>query len=116
MRDFARSFYSSKAWQKCRASYLKKVGGLCERCLAKGMYTPAEIVHHKTWLSPENITDPSVTMNFSNLEALCRRCHEEEHSEANIKAKHRTHERRYTVDRLGHVTAIEPPRVEKTDI
>ena len=106
MREFARSFYSSKAWQKCRASYLKKTGGLCERCLAKGLYTPAEIVHHKTWLTPGNINDPAVTLSFENLEALCRACHEEEHSEANARAKHRKHPKRYTVDEAGSVVIL----------
>ena len=109
MREFARAFYSSKAWQRCRESYMKKAGGLCERCLKKGLYTPAEIVHHKVWLNPDNIRDPNVTMNFDNLEALCRPCHEEEHAEANTEAKHRTHRRRYTVDRDGHVTAKDGP-------
>lgn len=105
MREFARAFYSSKAWQHCRASYMKAAGGLCERCLKKGMYVPAEIVHHKEWLTPDNINDTRVTLNFANLEALCRNCHEEEHAEANRKA--RGGRKRYTVDRLGHVTAIE---------
>lgn len=109
MRPFAEHFYSSKAWQKCRASYMKKVGGLCERCLKKGLYTPAVIIHHKVWLGPENINDPSVTMNFDNLEALCRNCHEEEHHEANVAAKHRKHIKRYTVDKEGHVTARDGP-------
>ena len=104
MRDFAREFYSSKAWQHCRASYMKKAGGLCERCLKQGLYTPAEIVHHKTWLNEENIKDESVTLNFANLEALCRRCHEEEHSEENRQARGRRSAKRYTVDREGHVT------------
>lgn len=108
MRPFAERFYSSKAWQKCRASYMKKVGGLCERCLKKGLYTPAVIVHHKVWLGPENIGDPSVTMNFDNLEALCRNCHEEEHAEANNRAKSRR-KKRYKVDRDGHVTAYDGP-------
>ncbi len=113
MRPFAEHFYSSKAWQKCRASYIKSVGGLCERCLKKGLYTPAEIVHHKEWLTPENINDPRITMAFSNLEALCRQCHEEEHSAANRKARHNASRRRYTVDEDGHVCGRETPPPRK---
>lgn len=105
LREFAKHLYSSKAWKKCRASYLRSVGGLCERCLKKGLYVPAVIVHHKEWLTPDNINDPSVTMNFKNLEALCRECHEEEHAEGNKAAKHRS-ERRYTIDKDGKVTAL----------
>ena len=72
-------FYKTKAWQACREGYLKSVGGLCERCKAKGLIVPAEIIHHKIHLNNQNINDPSVTLNFDNLEALCRSCHGEEH-------------------------------------
>lgn len=72
-------FYKSKTWQACRDNYLKSVGGLCEKCKAKGLIVPAEIVHHKIHLNANNITDPSITLNPVNLEALCRQCHGEEH-------------------------------------
>lgn len=113
MREFAASLYNTKAWQHCRTAYMKKAGGLCERCLKKGLYVPAEIVHHKVWLTPENITDPNITLRFSNLEALCRQCHEEEHSEANRLAKKKP--RRYVVDEYGRVSVREdtPPVEEK---
>lgn len=102
MKDYAKGFYKSKAWQHCRETYLKKVGGLCERCLKKGLYTPAEIVHHKVYLTEENIRDETVTLNFANLEALCRDCHAEEHDDQIREAKG-LHARRYTVDELGRV-------------
>lgn len=113
MRPFAERFYSSKAWQKCRASYIKSVGGLCERCLKKGLYTPAEIVHHKEWLTPENINDPRITMAWSNLEALCRECHEEEHSDANRRSRQNGSKRRYTVDAHGRVQGRDIPPTSK---
>lgn len=72
-------FYKSKTWQKCRDNYLKSVGGLCEKCKAKGEITPAVIVHHKIHLNANNIKDPSITLNFDNLCAECRKCHGEEH-------------------------------------
>ena len=28
---------------------------------------------------PYNITDPNITLNWDNLEALCRTCHQNEH-------------------------------------
>ena len=74
MREFARPFYTSGAWKLCRASYIASVHGLCERCGAGGF-----IVHHKTYLSEQNIHDPSVTLCHSNLELLCLDCHNEEH-------------------------------------
>ena len=79
MKDYAKTFYKSKAWQKCRAGYMKSVGGLCERCLMRGLIVPGVIVHHKCYLSPDNIDDTSVTLNWDNLECLCQECHNQEH-------------------------------------
>lgn len=78
-QDYAKAFYGSPAWQQCRKAYKKSVGGLCERCLKKGLYTPAVIVHHKVYISPENLQDAHIALDWNNLEALCRQCHEEEH-------------------------------------
>ena len=44
-------FYNSQAWKDTRRNYKQSVGGLCERCLKKGLYNPAEVVHHKTPLT-----------------------------------------------------------------
>lgn len=73
---------------------MKKAGGLCERCYKEGLIKPAVIVHHKVHITPNNIGEPSITLNFDNLEALCRECHEE---------VHRRPEKRYTVDAEGRV-------------
>ena len=72
-------FYKSKAWKKCRAAYIAEQGGLCERCLAKGLISPAEIVHHKEYLTEITVNDPEKSLNFKNLEALCMKCHNNEH-------------------------------------
>lgn len=96
MKEYAKSFYSSKTWQRCRDGYKKSVGGLCERCLKQGRYTPGVIVHHKVHISPENIDDPNVTLDWRNLELVCRDCHAVEHGAA---------EHRYEADALGRITA-----------
>ena len=69
-----RAFYNSTAWLKCRAAYIKSVFGLCERCKQ-----PGYIVHHKTPITDENEGDPSITLDFDNLEYLCIECHNREH-------------------------------------
>ena len=79
MREFAKRFYKSTAWQKCRASYIVSVHGLCERCTASGLAVPGKIVHHKIYLSERNINDASVTLNHEHLEYLCLDCHNDEH-------------------------------------
>ena len=78
-KDYALTFYKSKVWQFCRNSYVKYSGGLCEVCLAKGVYRPGVIVHHKVPLTPDNINDPSVALNFDNLQLVCRDCHAKLH-------------------------------------
>mgnify|MGYP002623827444 CR=1 FL=1 len=96
MKKYAERFYKSKQWQDARATYLAMVGGLCERCAKKGKIVPAEIVHHKIYISPGNINDPSITLDFKNFEALCRDCHAEEHFGSSV---------RYRVDEFGRVSA-----------
>lgn len=77
-KDWAKGFYNSSAWERCRAAYLSE-HPYCERCLAAGRIVPAEHVHHKVWLTQENIDDPMVTLGPDNLEALCHDCHTREH-------------------------------------
>ena len=95
-KAWATEFYRSAVWQRCRNGYVQSVRGLCEDCLARGVYAPAEIVHHIVALTPENIGDPRIALSWDNLEALCRECHAE---------KHGAHVRRYEVDGSGRVTA-----------
>lgn len=98
-KEFSESFYKSKTWQKCRAAYIKSVGGLCEDCLAKGIYRPGKVVHHKKIITKENIQDPTITLNWDNLRYVCQDCHAYEHS---TKAN-----RRYLVDEKGNVVIRE---------
>ena len=76
---FSRGFYNSKTWQKTRNAYYKYRNGLCEECLAKGLYVQGEIVHHKIEIDPVTIHNPEVSLNPENLELLCRDCHAEMH-------------------------------------
>lgn len=87
MKEWAKSFYNSPTWKSCRAAYIKKAGGLCERCLKRGLVVPGEIVHHKVHLTPENIGDPNISCCFDNLELVCRDCHADEH--ARLKKRYR---------------------------
>lgn len=74
MKDYARGFYNSKGWRECQRAYMLSKNYICERC-----GKPAVIVHHKTYITPANITDPNITLNPDNLEALCATCHQNEH-------------------------------------
>ena len=80
-REISKPFYNGKAWRKCRAGYIKSVGGLCERCLKEGKVKEGYIVHHKKYLTERTIGDPNVSLNWDNLEYLCFDCHQKEHFE-----------------------------------
>ena len=79
-RAWAREFYASYKWRTCKNDYLASKGGLCERCLENGgKIVPADEVHHIIRLTPQNVNDPRITLNWDNLEALCEECHRNEH-------------------------------------
>ena len=103
---FAYAFYHSAAWNSCRELYMKSVGGLCEDCLAKGIYTPAKVVHHIQHLTPENIKDRKITLGWDNLRAVCQDCHAKEHKQKI--------NRRYHFDALGNVIIEGSPPGDKS--
>ena len=100
-------FYYTRTWKQCRSGYIKSKGGLCEKCLSKGLIVPGEIVHHKIHLTADNINDPNITLNWDNLELVCRKCHAEEHEEVYIK--NGGHVRRYRVNESGEIILKQPP-------
>lgn len=95
--QFANAFYSTQAWQNCRRAYKSFKGGLCERCLSMGLYTPGTEVHHIIPLTPDNLADPSVTLSFDNLMLLCDACHKAIHHEKKASGK------RWAVDESGKI-------------
>lgn len=98
--QFANAFYGSNAWKTCRREFAKSKGNMCERCYRKGLIVvgtkarPLE-VHHKQPITPENINNPNITLNWDNLELLCKACHETERQRA---------DRRWCVDADGNIT------------
>lgn len=69
-------FYNSPQWKKVRALYKLHKHNICERCGGIGYF-----VHHKVYIDKSNIFNPEVTLNFDNLELLCKNCHNKEHFE-----------------------------------
>ena len=74
-REFSKKFYHSKAWSDTQKAFMTSRNYICERC-----GNAAVIVHHKEHLTPENITNPNVALDWSNLQALCMDCHAEVHA------------------------------------
>ena len=101
-KEFAKAFYNSTAWCKCKDSYIQHVSGLCERCMKKGIIKAGYIVHHKEYLNPANINNPDISLGWDNLEYLCLDCHNQEHGIKSIV------EKRYMFDSEGNVIPKAP--------
>lgn len=111
-KEFAKQFYKSKDWLRCREGFIQSVYGLCNRC-----GQPGYIVHHKILLTPTNINNADVTLNWDNLEYLCQDCHNKEHigkckeiirdglrfnsNGEVVQSPHKILFRKYLKDRLG---------------
>lgn len=74
MKEYAKTFYKSKEWQRTKNLYMSSIYYVCERCGAI-----ATICHHKKYITPYNIADNNITLGFNNLEGLCQDCHNKEH-------------------------------------
>ncbi|MCY8609894.1 HNH endonuclease [Bacillus haynesii] len=74
----ARSFYKSRAWQRCREAVLKRDNYLCQDCLlVYKKITQADTVHHIDELRDH----PEKALDASNLVSLCNACHNKRHPE-----------------------------------
>lgn len=97
-RDFAKQFYASTAWKNCREVYKKKMCYICERC-----GDVATEVHHIQPLTPDNIHNPEVTLNFNNLMCLCHQCHTDIHKNHLDTYRKKNDDLRYCFGADGHV-------------
>ena len=94
-KEYAKSFYNSVSWKRTQKAYLEKMFYTCEVC-----QHPANTVHHIIAITPENINDANITLNFENLMAVCEECHNKKHKSKKV-------ERRYKFDEDGNI--IYPP-------
>ena len=101
-QEFAKSFYNSKAWRNCRASFIAVRiaidGGLCMTCHME----LGKIVHHKVWLNESNINNPMIALNHDNLKYDCQTCHNQE------KEGKEPEQPRYVFGTNGEVILIPP--------
>jgi len=63
-------FYASAAWLRLRNAFLAE-NPLCADCTREGRDVAAEHVHHLK----ERKDHPELALEWSNLQALCQRCH-----------------------------------------
>lgn len=101
-KEYAKDFYNSKAWKKTRNAYYLYRRGQCERCACEFEagkrsledINAGAIVHHKEYITPDNLHDPTIALCFDNLELLCEDHHNKEH-----KSK----PKRYSFDKNGRI-------------
>lgn len=88
VRDFVlqkgKDFYKTYRWKAFRRAVLRKKKRRCELCWQGGAdkkgirrFVRASMLHHKQHLKDR----PDLALSESNMEALCRRCHEIRHPE-----------------------------------
>lgn len=99
-KKFTQNFYGKIAWKEIRDAVMKRDAWLCVDCMKRGIYKPAEEVHHIIPITPDNINDESITLNMDNLVSLCKDCHHARHEKPNLGERRK---RRYTVDQWGNV-------------
>lgn len=103
-KEFAKVFYNSKEWKRCRAAYIAHRvsidGGMCETCHE----VPGYIVHHKEELTPENINNPDVALSFDNLKYDCHVCHNKENKKEEVEGLVKV-----DFDEDGNVICQSPP-------
>lgn len=99
-RDFAKAFYNSAAWIRTSKAYAASRLYICERC---GRPAKKYVVHHKKYLTAQNINDPYVALSWDNLQLLCLDCHNNVHNTKN--------KRKIFFDSSGQVVGVEdlPP-------
>ena len=100
-KEWAKPFYNSGAWRKVRKSFIANRvsidGGMCQHCKE----VPGYIVDHIEELSPDNINNTKITLNWSNLQYLCLDCH-------NKKTFEEVEEERYFFDSNGVIHELPP--------
>ena len=76
-------FYHSKAWQSLRQLFLYE-SPLCVNCLKKGKLTSSYAVDHIIDISKR----PDLALNFDNLQALCKSCHDKKTFNEHMKGSY----------------------------
>ena len=96
-RNLLKEFYQSKAWKSVREIALKRDNYICQKCKIR----PAELVHHKIHLNPQNVYDNSIALDLNNLISVCASCHAELHKGEHGMGRINEEDYPYTFDDKG---------------
>lgn len=67
--------YNTKQWKRTRDVVIAMQQGLCQHCLAKGIYTPFDEVDHIKPVAQLQQCTLDEFCNIDNLQCLCNECH-----------------------------------------
>jgi 5-methylcytosine-specific restriction endonuclease McrA len=77
-------FRNSRKWRNTAAAYAKSKCYICEKCGNKNInpnirpITRQLQVHHKIPITPQNVDDLNISLNWDNFQLLCTICHNAE--------------------------------------
>lgn len=73
-------YYNSKYWRNLRNEYYRE-HPICEECLAKGIYTPTDDIHHKIPFLKGTTEQQrwQLLLDKNNLMSLCKEHHINKH-------------------------------------
>lgn len=78
-REDRQKIYQSAKWKKLRLAKLM-TQPLCEECLAKGITTLADDVHHKdSFMNYQGLKRLEKAYDINNLQSLCKDHHSQKH-------------------------------------
>lgn len=86
-KEFSKMFYNSMRWKKVREYIFKRDEGLCQDCLTCGKISVGQEVHHKRFLTQNNINDSDIALGEDNLILLCKECHKRRHRNKKITSE-----------------------------
>lgn len=103
-----RQLIQAKRWKELRRAYLAE-HPRCEQCLAQGIYQAANCVHHIIPVESARTEADAERLcyTWSNLRALCLRCHADIHRAQRSHSK-QAHRQR-THDALERFKSAHPP-------
>jgi hypothetical protein len=82
------TFYASSRWRKLRDVIIAERDPMCAKC-GKVIADPLDCeLDHIHDLTPENVTDTTISLNPDNIQILCHSCHDQKHNRFGHQSEH----------------------------
>ena len=81
-------FYTSNIWSEFRRNLILERGIRCEHCGELILQSHEVILHHKIFLTEENVNDYEISLNPENIMIVHHKCHNEIHERFGSYTRH----------------------------